>query len=364
MPKLFTLDKSGGSPTYLPKKSLEKFDSFIWTERYQDPGDFKVTIYDDISAVNILPLESLVSHTDTFVVMMVENIEVIREKTGRLKVEISGRSAETFLECRATAGCDQALYDGSGDAIVETLTDTPENAIIYLIRSKTGVTATPSQVQIPNTTSHVNVRVPDSSFTHVFERGSIYERVSDLMKISDCGLRLIRPNGALTSLDFQVHDGLDQTGTVIFKATSGDLDEAHYFWSVQDWRQYVTISSHDASRSYKHRDLTAAGTTLSGFDRRVMYVEADDLEGPFSSPTLTDAVATRAQTELDAHQKVGLLQAKVSPKAKPKFKINYDVGDLVKVFGEFSDSQVMRVTEHILTVDKTGSNGYPSLRAI
>jgi len=109
MPKLFTLDKTGGSPTYLPKTSLKNFDSFIWTERYQAPGDFKVTIYDDISAVNILPLESLVSHTDTFVVMMVENVDVVREKTGRLKIEISGRSAETFLECRPTAGCDQAL---------------------------------------------------------------------------------------------------------------------------------------------------------------------------------------------------------------------------------------------------------------
>jgi hypothetical protein len=55
------------------------------------------------------------------------------------------------------------------------------------------------------------------------------------------------------------------------------------------------------------------------------------------------------------------MDAKISITAKPKFKIDYDVGDLVSVFGEFGTKQIFRVSEHILTVDKDGQKGYPTL---
>ena len=58
------------------------------------------------------------------------------------------------------------------------------------------------------------------------------------------------------------------------------------------------------------------------------------------------------------------MQAKISQTAKPKFKINYDVGDLVTCFGDFGTVQKMRVTEHVLTVDKDGIQGYPTLNIV
>ena len=75
-------------------------------------------------------------------------------------------------------------------------------------------------------------------------------------------------------------------------------------------------------------------------------------------------MATRAQSVLDANKQITIVQAKIATTAKPRFKSNYDVGDLVGVFGEFSVAQTMRVTEHILTIDDKGIRGYPALSAV
>lgn len=91
-----------------------------------------------------------------------------------------------------------------------------------------------------------------------------------------------------------------------------------------------------------------------------MYVDANDIEGTIAN-TGSDVIYARGQSEMDDHKKIALLQAKISTTARPKFKVHYDVGDLVRVFGEFATAQTMRVTEHILTVDKKGMRGYPSL---
>jgi hypothetical protein len=158
-----------------------------------------------------------------------------------------------------------------------------------------------------------------------------------------------------------VHDGSDLRATVIFYALNEDLTDCKYFYSIKDYRNYARISTNTTNREYLTKDLTAG---VSGRQRRVMYVEASDLKGTYSPPTSTDVVAQRAQAELDQVPQLYLMEAKVTETAKPKFKINYDVGDIVMVLGEYESAEPMRVTEHIYTYDDKGMHGYPTLSAL
>ena len=356
--ELFKLSPS----TYLPGDTIREYESLIWTERYQSYGDFKLTVVNDTRVLSALPLGTLISHSDTYQVMIVEDHSIERDSDKKLQIEVTGRTFETFAENRPTVGCDSGLYNsGTGAAIVETITNTPENVAKQLFINKMVSPTATANDAIPNLFVGTSIRVPDTSATHTIRRGDTYSRAMELLKICDAGVKVVRPHGAQTTLDIIIHDGADNSTTVIFYAQLEDLEDAKYFWSNKAFKNYAQISAHTAVRTYRHRDL---GSDVTGLSRRVQYVDANDLEGAFSPPLTTDAMATRAQNVLDSHKMISLVQAKIATTAKPKFKVNYDIGDLVGVFGEFSVAQTMRVTEHILTIDSKGIRGYPALSAV
>lgn len=347
---------------HYPSTSFPEFDSLIWSERYQGPGDFKLVVMDDISVLETFPEGSLISHTDTLSVMMVENHEIVRDSSKKLKVTVSGRTFETFAENRAVIGSDQPLFDGAGEKIVETTISWPAELVAgYLFNKSLTEGDAPVDEHIVGIQAVVDVREVDDAMEHVIKRGDTYSRMMEFCKLGGVGIKIQRPHEGFTTMIFYIHDGADRRETVIFYAQQEDLEDATYFWSIKGHKNYAQIAAHDYARLYRSRDEPIA---LTGINRRVMYVEAEDIEGDYDPPDPTDVISGRGQVELDQHRKISLLQAKIANSAKPKFKIDYDVGDLVTVFGEFSTQQTMRVTEHILTVDKAGMRGFPSLSIV
>jgi hypothetical protein len=351
------------TPSYLPGKTIDLFETLVWSERYEEAGDFKLVTKNDISIISILPLESLVSHTDTNEVMIVENYEIVRDKEKNLITTVTGRSFETFAENRVTYGSELPIVNPVGEAAyVEVTAPMPScEAATALLRVRMDPRLALSADAIPNLLVEEDVRVHDTAMAHTFKRGNVYSAVLELLKMSSTGIKAIRPNGSQTTMNIIVHDGYDRRTSVIFYAQYEDLDDAKYFMSIKDYKNYARVATHITNRLYRHRDLPV---DLTGLDRRVIYEAADELEGTYSPETSTDVVAARGQAVLDEHKQISLIQAKISPTATPKFKIDYEVGDIVTVFGEFATAQVMRVTEHILTVDKNGILGYPALTSL
>lgn len=351
--------------SYKPIDSVQKIDGLSWIERYQSPGEFQLIVENDISVLETLPLGSLISHNDTLEVMIVENREIARDEKKQLKVTLSGRSVETFAENRVTAGSEQPLYylDVDTDvAYVETVGPaSPSSLAVDQIMTRV-IFGTEEEDAWLNTNTYATMRTVESAVTYVVKRGDVYKILMELLKMSNAGIKNVRPTTG-TTLDLIVHDGADLTTSVIFYAQYEDLDDAQYFWSVKDWKNFAWVQGKYSGRVVMARGMTNFFEPLSR-NRRYQYVEAQDLEGTYIPGPVPEIVKARGQSDLDKHTQVTLIQATVSVTAQPKFKINYDVGDLVTVFGEFDVAQTMRVTEHILAIDKDGMRGYPSLTIV
>lgn len=356
--EFFKLDSS-----YLPSTTVRDFDSLIWTERFETAGEFQLVVENDVSILTTLPIGSLVSHTDTTEVMLVENHEIDRDSKKALKISVSGRTFETFSENRTTIGSGYSLTDPiTGNQLTEIHTSTTSAALVESILKtalQSGSAAT--EDVISNLVVRKVIRDPDVAMDYVVNRGDIYTRVLEYLKIAHAGIKAIRPNGAQTTLDLVIYDGLDLTGSVIFYAQYEDLDDAKYFWSNKAYKTHAKIAAKIYWRLYRNRDLVS---DVTGLNRRVIYLDANDLEGNYTPPAASDVISARGQAILDVSPMISLVQAKISKTAKPKFKYDYDMGDLVTVFGEFGIAQPMRVVEHVLTVDKKGILGFPSLSAI
>lgn len=345
--------------SFYPSDTLKNFDSLVWTERYQQPGDFQLVVKDEISVLSQFPLGCLISHTDTHEIMIVENHEFFREKKN-LKITLSGRSFETFAENRVTSGSQYSIQDpitGEKNVEIEFANSSSVHAYGLLAETLEDGFALEEDA-IPNLSVDFDMRVFDDEMIYSIKRGDIYSRVIELLRICDAGIKNVRPNAEFSNPHMLIHDGVDRTNSVIFYALYEDLDDAKYFWSIKNYKNYAQVSGVIDARLYRHRDIL---TDLTGLNRRVIYEEADDLLDDYSPGSPDDPISARGQAVLDEHKKVSLIQAKISATARPKFKIDYDVGDLVTVFGEFGTVQIMRVTEHVLTVDSKGMRGYPSL---
>lgn len=365
MPTFFRMNDS-----YKPDVTVPKFESLNWTERYRDAGDFQLIVENDLSVLGLLPRGCLVSHTDTLEVMMVENHEITRDKNKKLQVTISGRGFETFAENRLALGTNTPLkyqdpdYPDDPTKLLENITVlsmTSSAAAVALLKAGLEPGTASAEDAIPNLAISAVMRATDAAMEHVIPRGNAYEAVIPLLNLNDAGVRMERPIGADTSMDMIVNDGVDRRDAVTFYAHYADLDDANYFWSTVPRKDYVGVAGETYYRLHRDRNLTS---DLTGLNRRVMYLPSDDLKGDFSPPAASDQVASKGQTALDANKETALLAAKIAKQARPKFKVHYDVGDLVTVFAEFTISQSMRVVEHILTVDKKGAVGYPSLKTI
>lgn len=360
MMQLFTLLPT----TYQPGPSLKAFDSLAWTERYRDAGDFQLVVMNDVSVLTLLPLGAFISHTDTKEVMIVENHEINRGKDKQLKITVTGRSFETFSENRVTEGSKLSINNAStGEPNIQVTSALPSSEVaVNLMQKAMQVSIAPNENDVlPGVRFYKTMRSLDIDRVHVVKRGSVYSSVLEFLAFTDSGIKTVRPTPDVTTLDVVVHDGLDLRNIVVFHAQRDDLDDATYFWSIQDYKSYVQIATNNSARNHRHRVFP---DPLWDFARRAKYLEATDITGSYDEPSDTGALANRAQSELEFHKKISLVQAKISQTAKPKFKIDYNIGDLVTVFGDFIAAQAMRVTEHILTVDKTGSRGYPSLSVV
>lgn len=348
--------------SFTPGNAVRGFDSFMWTERYDTYGEFKIIYENDIKSTFQVPIDSLISHTDTKEVMVVENYRIKRDKKKKLFVEISGRSFETFGDERTTVGSKQPMFTVANEAIVELVTGTPaENVARNIFRYALEPGFATADDAIANLVTRLSIREPDVAMDHIIKRGGAYTRASEFLGIAKAGVRTIRPNGAQTTMDIVIHDGLDKTATVTFSAQKDDLIEPEYIWSIKGFKTHAQVATKFDSRLYLSRDIVSVPT---GRNRRVLYLEADDLEGDYTPGTSTDVLASRAQSELDQHIRKQLMAATVSPSAAPKFKWDYDIGDLVTASGEFSLTGTMRVVEHILTVDRLGIQGFPALSAV
>ncbi len=89
---------------FVPDELIEDCSSKIWTERYQDPGEFELKTNQVNKLLKLLPEMSLITHRETKEVMYVETHSIGLDSNGFPELTIKGRSLAAFLENRYLEG--------------------------------------------------------------------------------------------------------------------------------------------------------------------------------------------------------------------------------------------------------------------
>lgn len=307
---------------YIPTDLIEGYNSLVWTERFQEFGEFELKSFDVAGLTALLPEDTLVSHLETKEVMKVETHEINMVGEGadaQPEITIRGRQAGNILEHRWVESTYQKKrrlrkkYSGTSALCVLLVNAVDNNSGKDLTRGDDdpeteGVVndyGWNTLDDIPNVVVTESVASEGPGRWWNMEEGILWPQMLKIMVAQDLGLRLIRPvspnpgkvitvasalsirgnitrtdNPDISGLRFEIYKGLDRTAgdnAVKFSLLQGHIDKPTYLSSKQPYKTYVEIMSGLTTATDVYRSGTKDNT---GWQRLVMPHDAGSPELP------------------------------------------------------------------------------------
>ncbi len=364
---LMTLDANNQ-----PAKLVENYDSLIWTERFNTVGDFQLVGGDVSRFMTLLPEGTRLTLRESNIAMVVETHQIERKKNSPEKVTIKGRAFESILDRRVSLP-SLAAATGSSDWNVSA--KTPSDVAWYIVNqicvtgSLSALDIFPTaMVQFPTPSDYGTSTGPTKTFQ--VSRGNLLNVVLDLLQteakadatttpatpaVVQHGIRAVRPNSAGTAIAVQLYTGTDKSATVYFDATRELLDDGTYLFSkVGSANVGYGLGSNFVATMFE------GVTEASGLARRVALIDASEAD-----ITTTDPLKVYMAQTLAEASETAIFDGNVNPDLNPyKYGIDYMLGDIVKMVGDYGLNELARVTEYIRSEDSTGQKSYPTLTTI
>lgn len=351
----------------------------MWIERYNNSGEFSFT-GDPMRLRKALPIGTFVTHTKTNEVMMVESHEIEESLKKTAEVVVTGRSISTIaMENRivtTSLSNEGAVWDSEyfDDGYRNTTylpmaytldSDYPWTQAKYLMDAFLISPLDFPEEIIPGVSVVVSM---DNVYTNikrprvVKRLSTLYAAVSSILQATDIGMKVERnsPDRTTTDIDFPddlyfvIYTGANLSATVTFDWAAGDLESSRYFFTNRTEKNgFYAANNAVAVRGVNNYEA-------SGWDLRFTAVDAIDWVGEPESGE--NEISSRG---LDAVQKTSnsmLMEASVSKTSKFKYNVDYKLGDIVMVYGNYGVVSEMRVDEYAITEDEHGEEGIPTLK--
>lgn len=344
---------------------VDKYESIIWTERYSLYGDFILVLQSTFENRSRFTEGVNIAVNDSYYVMTVETIEDTVDADGKTILKISGRSLEQILDSRLASAA--FIHTGTDLNPKWIITDTAVNIANKIFHDVCVAGFVNAGDIIPLVTMGSifdpgTVPFPTDVITYEIAPKSVYAALKDLCDIYLLGFRLIR-NLDAAQLYFDVYSGSDRTShqealpAVIF---SPDLDNLQNVTELKSIALYKNVAYVLCPVGFKAVYAPTVETTIAGFDRRVLVVDASDITD--DDPDIAEArMIQRGVEELAQNRRLYAFDGELVQNSQYVYGRDYFLGDLVEQRNVDGISNTMQVTEHIRSSDAQGEKSYPTL---
>jgi hypothetical protein len=348
---------------YRRTEVVDRYESLIWTERFSAAGDFELKLHSTLENRTRFVEGVKLAIIPSYRVMIVETVEDGIDDEGQEILTVKGPSLEAVLDQRMARS---AMNDTTTNPSW-TLTGTPKVIATQMFHDicVTGVLDSGDVIPLiheGNIFTTDTVPAPTDTIEYVVSPDTLYNAEKTLCDQYLMGFRLVR-NADTSQLWFDIYMGSDRTShqtalpAVIFSSGLGNLHNTSELRSTALYKNAAYVITPVGTRIVYPDDVD---TTISGFDRRVLIVNADDI-------TDTDSVVAQALMlqrgidELAQNRKVHAFDGEVSQTSQYVYGTDYNLGDLVETRNTDGVSNSMQVTEHIFVADSEGVRSYPTL---
>lgn len=339
---------------------IDVYESMIWTDRYAGWGDFQLDIRSDQGSRSLLLPGTRLAIQKSDRVMVVETVEDGVSSEGVAKLTVTGRSLEATLEDRINRrtfvnnepanhfGLPANIVTNLFDMFVRNNTSVTQDQLPFLVD---GSLYPPGTIPRPSTLTTISLPVEP-----------LYKSIKDICDRFNLGFRIVR-EGDTSRLYFDVYTGHDRTSlvttrdSVIFSPELDNLSDTKSLTSMAYFKNVAYVYSKIAAVTVYADNVTSE---VSGFDRRVLNVDASDIDLPAGTDH-TNALIRKGKEELAKHRALMAFDGEIPQSGSYEYGVHYGLGDLVEKRNSDGLATNMRVTEQIFVSDLEGERSYPTL---
>lgn len=352
---------------YLVNKSfekiavLDKYNSLIWTDRYNDLGDCEIVL-SDYSLIDIIKKDYYLELDESDTLMIIDSIEGNSDLEEGRDMTITGHSPEKILTRRVV--WDPVTYSGPVQGLVRTLMT--ENVIAPVMEAR----------RIPNFGFIYNPDLEKSYSVSVSDLlgDELYDAIKSSCDLHDLGFRVFF-NG-YDGFGLKLYKGTDRSESqsinpiVTLSPKLENLKNVSFVNSNSEFKNVVYAvadNSEDVVDTMPDQEpeglrITASVGDAAGMDRRELYLSVDLSERYAFSKQ--DYVTQQGRAALKEYSDKILYSGEYQE--TDTFQLNRDffLGDIVQMGDEFGNKFRSRVTEVIYSEDESGYKIYPTLTSV
>lgn len=257
---LFVLDKNLDVVTI-----VDVYTSLIWTERYQEAGDFELHLPVDRNALQNLKQDYYLWRNDSEHTMIIEKLEIKSDPETGADLIVTGRSLESILDRRVIWG-------------LKTLNGNFQNGVKTLL-DECIISPSKPERRIDNFIFEASTdpRITELTIDTQYTGDNLYDTICALCKERELGFKVTL--NAEKQFVFSLYSGDDRSYAqfenpyVVFSPNFDNILDCNYMESDQPMKNVTLVGGEGEG---KERRYTAVGNSV-GMDRREIFTDARDL---------------------------------------------------------------------------------------
>lgn len=373
---LYILDKSFNTLFV-----FDVYESFIWTDRFDEFGDFEAYLSPYEPAMEHLTIGNYIWRKDSEHMMIIKKVQITTDPVEGAHAIVTGESLESILKDRVIA--QQTVLSGN-----------LQNGIRKLL-NQTIITPSDSNRRIGN---FVFRNSGDSAITSLlldaqYFGENLYDVISEICYDKHIGFKITLDDA--NQFVFELYTGVDRSygqenrPYVVFSPRYENLLNSDYVYDVDNVRNvaYICGEEPDLPEEDEEEDpenpkpkpiittqivaMTGGG---SGLNRKEIFVDGSNLKTSYrdddnqvvylSEAEYRPQLEQKGREELAEYYAEKSFDGQILDGYQWTLGIDYFMGDIVQVENEYGMTARSRVVEMITSEDTSGQQFYPSFEAV
>lgn len=356
--ELLVLDKN-----FIAQKVIDGYESLIWTDRYNQYGDFELYIPMDMGLLEHLKRGNYLIQRDSNHGMIVEKIQIDFDADTGTHLIVTGRSLESLLDRRII--WDQTRLRGKFHTCIKKILD--ESIINPSDKNRQIVNFLYEETN--------DDRIKDISIDKQFSGDNLYESIILLCKQYGIGFKIRLDGGRFI---FNLYKGKDRSYDqlnnpyVIFSPNFENLISSKYYETSKDEKNVALIAGEDTELGEGRRTYIIGNTV--GLDRREMFVDARDIQSEgydeegneviMPDSEYMDLLKARGEEKMLAYKFVTEFSGQAETSRMFRHNEDFFIGDVVQVEDGWGHFNKARVAEIIFSQSGAGYSIHPTFEVV
>lgn len=337
---------------------VDVYESFIWTDRYYEYGDFELFTSMTDTILNYIRQDYYLQSRESEHVMIIEKIRINSDSENGNHITVTGRSLESILDRRIVWGQKTItgnLQNGIRTLLNENVISPADNArkidnFIFEASTDPAITSLKIDVQ--------------------YTGDNLYDVINKICSERSIGFKVTLNNNK--QFVFKLYAGTDRSYDqsvnpyVIFSPKFENIINSNYVESKSALKTVTLVGGEGEGSARKY--TTVGGG--NGLNRRELFTDARDISSDVGDGVvLSDAEYTaqlqqRGKEKLAENTDVTSFEGQVETTVMFRYGEDFFNGDVVQIANEYGHETKARIVEIVMSEDEDGNSVYPTFKTI